>query len=195
MSENDPLSSPNKKMSADGKIIPNEDSLVDNQNYLVTDQFTPFFKEWKPLLEVEEKIMNVSQDHPFSVSLCLQYAKFIDPEDDLNVAKVYLAIKDQQRAYQKSIEIGVYMGRIFINDMYDFKAIDKDKFVEGVNIVLTVDPMRKGRRLTTLRAVSKAGETMRILQTTQYLSLDWNGGISTGAHFKSISIEGMQAKY
>jgi len=177
------------------ELVRKTDSLVDNQNYyLFTEGFVSFSREWSTVYDVEEIVLDVSTSHPFSIILALQYASFMDPVDDLNVAKIYLGIKDPQKEYKKCIEMGLYMGRLFIKDIFDFESISKEKLVEGIQIILNVIPGSNGKSSATLKAVDLSGSVISMIKTGKILNSDWNGEISTGAHFKSIRIEGIQSE-
>lgn len=195
MPEKEPLSSPKKNMLNKGLVMPDQNSLVDNQNYLVTDQVAPFYKEWLTLFHTEDMKLDVSPNHSFNITLNLKYPEFVDVEDDLNVAKVFVGIKDQQKEYQESIEMGIYMGRLFIKDVFDATSIEREKLVNGVKIVLTVSPRQNGKSSAQLKVLDQYGLALAIIKTNKFLSTDWNGEISTGAHFKSLSIEGTKSTY
>ena len=168
-------------------------SLIDNQNYLITDLCTSFYKEWTSLFYVEEMKLDVSPAHPFTLTLDFKYPKFVDLEDDLNIARVFLGIKDQQKEYKESIVMGVYKGRIFIKDIFDVINLPKNNLVEGVKIVLLVCPNKLDKKCsTTLKVLDQSGFELTSIKTNKFWSTDWNGGISTGAHFKSLRIEGIQ---
>lgn len=164
--------------------------FADNENYLMTEQFVTFSEEWPELFDNENKKLNVSEQDSFGVVLKLKYAPFIDPRDDLNIATVFLGIKDQQKNYKKSIEIGLYMGRLYINDLFDTVNLDKSNLVEGIYLVLTVEPLANGRSTATLMALDLSGFELSRIKTGKIRAADWSGGISTGAHFKSLRIEG-----
>jgi len=193
MLQKEPLLLPASKSYDSGNGDSQLCSLVDNQNYLLTNLCTSFCKEWPSLFNPEEMRLDVSPEHPFTIIFDFKYPKFVDLTDDLNTAYVFLGIKDPQKEYQESIELGVYMGRLYIKDMFDAVNIPKEKLVEGVKIVLTVCPHKMSRKCTTtLNVLDQAGYKITSIKTNRFLTTDWNGGISTGAHFKSLRIEGIQ---
>jgi len=190
MSETDPLFASKKDVSGSYRSF-----LVDNQNFLKTEAVESFSKEWFSLYDIEKMELKTCLKHPFTIKLTLKYAHFIDPKDDLNIARVFLGIKNQQTEYKKSIEMGLYMGRLYICDIFDFVNIDKQKLVEGIQLVLIVCPSLNGKSATLLRAIDLSGNILSEIKTSKFLSADWNGGISVGAHFKSLLIEGVQSIY
>ena len=174
-------------------VNPQFTSFTDNQNYLVNNTTASYFKEWKSLFYDDDIKLDVSTQHPFTITLDLKYPKFVDIEDDLNIARVFLGIKDPQREYQESIELGVYMGRIYIKNLFDLVNIQKDSLVAGVQLVLQVSPNQVNKKCSTvLKVLDKSGCEITQIKTNKFLMTDWIGGISTGAHFKSLHIEGVQ---
>jgi hypothetical protein len=152
-----------------------------------------FCKEWKSLFDFEDKSLDISVNYPFTLVFQVKYPAFVDLIDDLNTARVFVGIKHPQKEFKESIELGIYMGRLYLNDLFDVVNIPKDKLVEGVKIVLEAIPgLANGKCCTILKVVDLAGVEITAIRTRRYLMTDWPGGISTGAHFKSIFIKGIQ---
>lgn len=169
--------------------------LVDNQNYLMPGQCVPFFKEWKSLYHAEDMVLDLAPEHAFGIVLKLSYAKFMDPEDELSTARLFLGIKNQQKEYKECIELGLYMGRLYIKDLFDVVSIDKEKLVEGIHIVLAVTPKVNRKSEAVLMALDLSGAVLAKLKTSKILMSDWNGGISPAAHFKSMRIESLTSDF
>ena len=184
-----------KKKSPIENTIAEQNFLVDNQNFFKTDGSIPFCDEWTSLYDIEKIQLNTSIKHPFTITLLMKYASFIDPADDLNVARVFLGIKNEQIDYRESIGIGLYMGRLYFRDIFDYVSLSKEKLVEGINLVLTVCPTLNGKSDAILRAIDQTGNILAEIKTSKMLSTDWNGQIAIGAHFKSLRIEGVQSTY
>jgi hypothetical protein len=137
--------------------------------------------------------LDISVEHPFTLCFDVKYPAFVDLNDNLNTARVFVGIKHPQKEFKESIELGIYMGRLYLNDLFDVVNISKDKLVEGVKIVLEATPgLPNGKCCTILKVVDLEGVEITAIKTRRYLMTDWPGGISTGAHFKSIFIKGIQ---
>ena len=180
------------------KVVMTENALLvsPNKDFETTAIINSksFVQEWTSLFNIEDKKLEVKTDHPFVVSLDLKYPKFVDVNDDLNIARVFLGIKDQQKGYKESIEMGVYMGRIYIKDIFDVVNIPKSSLINGVKIVLQVSPTNFGKKCRTiLSVIDHTGVEISSIKTGKFITTDWSGGISTGAHFKSLRIEGIQS--
>lgn len=194
MRQKEPLINSERKLEKVGEADHLLGSFVDNQNYLINESCILFSKEWTSLFNPEEMRLDFSPEHPFSVMFDLKYPKFVDLSDDLNTARVFLGIKDPQKEYQESIEMGVYMGRIYIREIFDVVNIPKEKLIEGVKIVLQVSPNKMSKNCSTILTVlDQSGFEITLLKTNKFLSTDWKGGISPGAHFKSLRIVGVQS--
>lgn len=165
---------------------------TDSSNYLIVSQPVESSEEWLKMIDTENFMLDTSTQHPFRITLDLKYAQFMETEDDLNIAKVMLGIKDNHKIYRICVELGVYMGRLFIGDQFDAKSIDKEKLVEGVKLVLMVHPIDNGRSVAVLNAVSECGLILSSLTSKKITFEDWKGEISPGAHFKSLLIEVIQ---
>jgi len=193
MPEKEILVIPDSKLLKKRLLISQHSSLIDDENYLVTDVIKPFCKKWTSLFYADDKKLDVSPQHPFTIILDLKYPKFVDLDDDLNIARVFLGIKDPQREYQESIEMGIEKGRIYIKNLTDLVKIPKETLVEGVQIVLEVLPNEVNKKCSTvLKVLDHTGYEITKIKTNQFLATDWIGGISPGAHFKSLHIEGVQ---
>lgn len=168
-----------------------EDSGIntDSSNYLTVSQPLDSSKEWLELIDAGSFMLDISKEQPFKITLGLKYAQFMEAEDDLNIAKVILGIKDNHKIYRTCIEFGIYMGRLFIDDKFDAISISKEKLVEGLSLVLTVYPQENGRSSATLSARSECGFISSSLISKKFAFKDWVGEVSPGAHFKSILIE------
>ena len=190
MSNSNPLLADHKNEQKRSQHL---NAFIDNSTYL--DSGAKYSCNWETLFDLEEKKLDVSLDHAFSIILSLKYPEFIDLKDDLNTARVILGIKDQQKEYKPSSELGLYLGRLYLNDIFDSVTIEKAKLVEGIWIILEVTPRTHGKTKAKLMAVDNSGTILTQITTSRYSSSDWKGGISTGAHFKSLRIEGLQSTY
>lgn len=169
--------------------IRDSDLNTDSSNYLTVSQPVEYSKKWLELIDTPGFMLDISTEQPFRITLGLQYAQFMKAEDDLNIAKVILGIKDNNKTYRDCIEFGLYMGRLFIGDLFDSLAVSKEKLVEGVDLVLTVHPVANGKSFAMLSAISESGSTLSSLISKKFAFEDWKGEVSPGAHFKSLLIE------
>lgn len=187
------LISPNCLFDEDGLIteqtIRDSNPNVDSVNYLTVSQPLESSKEWLELIDTGSFMLNISKEQPFKVTLGLQYAQFMETEDDLNVAKLILGIKDNHKTYRNCIEMGIYMGRLFIDDKFDAISVNKEKLVGGVKLVLTVHPTENDLSSAMLSVVDECGLTLACLISKKFAFEDWKGEVSPGAHFKSLLIE------
>jgi len=188
------LSAPGIEIVDDSVAPLTSDSFRDNHHFLLADS-TYFCKEWTSLFYADDMKLDVSCDHAFTITLGLKYPRFVDLEDDLNIARVFLGIKDQQKEYQECIEMGIYMGRIYVKDLFDTIKIDKENLTVGVTLVLNVCPNKYDKKCRTkLMVLDFSGSEIASIKTSRFFTADWTGGISTGAHFKSLRIEGVQSQ-
>jgi hypothetical protein len=186
---------PERREPEYGSLQEGEDDLVDNQNYLVTALYEPFCIAWKSLYETKKMELDVPEETPFCVVLHLKYAEFIDPLDDLNRASFYMGIKDPQSSYKEAIEFGLYMGRLYFNTIFDTVNLKKEDLTDGINIMLTVKPGAEKRSDVHLTAFDHTGTKLSAMKISKMSNSAWNGKISTGAHIKSVRIEGFKPKY
>lgn len=175
------------------EYIPNRPDLsIVNLNYFTTSDSGEFYEEWLELIDTKIFMVDIATEQPFKITLSLQYAQFMEAEDDLNIAKVILGIQDNHKTYRNCIEFGIYMGRLFIEDKFDAVSVDKEYLVEGVRLVLTVHPMENGKSSAVLNVVSECGLVLSSLISKKFAFADWKGEISPGAHFKSLIVEDVQ---
>jgi len=167
--------------------------LRNDTNCLDAGTAIPLSKKWTDLYHFEDMRFDMSLLHPFTISFDVKYPAFADLDDDLNIARVFVGIKDPQKEYKESIEMGVYLGRIYMKHLFDVVNIPKNKLVEGVQLVLDVLPnLPDGRCTTTFKVIDQSGLEITAIKSRRFLTSDWKGGISTGAHFKSVYINGIQ---
>jgi hypothetical protein len=195
MSDKEYNKHPERRGPEYGSFQEGEDELVDNQNYLVTELYEPFCIEWDSLYERTKMELDVPQDTPFCVVLQLKYAEFIDPLDDLNRASFYMGINDPQTNYKERVEFGLYMGRLYFNTIFDIVNLKKEELTEGISIMLTVKSGLENRSCVTLIAFDNEGAELSKMKISKMLNTDWNGKMSTGAHIKSVRIEGFKPRY
>jgi hypothetical protein len=170
------------------------DSYRDNKNYLDVVGLVPVVKEWTSLYHQEDKRMDLSVEHPFTISFDIKYPGCADLEDDMDNAKVFMGIKDPQKEFKENIEMGIYMGRIYMSHLFDAVNIPKDILVEGVKLLLAVIPLQSNKKCaSTLTVLDSKGNEISSIKTSRFLKTDWKGEISTGIHFKSIRMEGIQS--
>lgn len=182
----------NENKPAEGLIAQIVSTLIDNQNYLEIQRPTQFHEEWLDLLTAkkEDMVIDFSVNNPFNMVMGIKYAPFMDIEDDLNVARIIFGIKDKHRDYRNcSIGLGIYMGRLFIGDIFDGTSIPKDKLVNGIHLIFTAGELDNGKCLVNLKAVDHHGLTLASLKSNSYSANEWEGIVSPGAHIKFLRIE------
>ena len=171
------------------------DDLSDNENYIVNCLPVNYCIEWPTLYHFEGIEPEIAVDYPFVVTADLKYPAFIDVNDDLNIARLFVGIKENYKDYREPMEIGLYMGRLYIRDFFDSKTIAKENLVAGIKLVLTVIPQLNGKCKSQLEAIDQSGSVLSMIRTSKYLSVDWKGRVSTGAHIKTLKIEGTKSAY
>jgi len=170
-----------------------ESCAVVSRQHPFADLCSTYYKEWTSLLYAEDMRLEVSSEHPFTITLDLKYPQFVDLTDEMNTARLFVGIKEEQNEYQPSTELGVYMGRLYLKDLFDRVNIPKEKLVAGVKFMLQVCPIYGDTKcVTTLKVLDESGFEITSIKTKKFLKTDWMGGISSGAHFKSLRIEGVQ---
>jgi len=193
MSVSAPVSILSSKELSDENI--SESMLVGRKIKLRSRSAVPFVLEWSSLYDPEKIELRTDINHPFTIKLSMKYPSFVDIQDDLNTAKIFLGIKNPQTEYKNCIEMGVYMGRLFISNVFDSISLPVGKLIEGIKLILTVYPDLKGKSSALLSAIDQSGKLLSEIKTGKMLSTDWNGDIAIGAHFKSLRIEGVQSTY
>jgi hypothetical protein len=195
MSEKPLFTNPNTDGPQKGPILGRQHLQIDNENYLLTEHCVPFCMEWLSLYEAQDIKIDTKEQLPFGVILKLKYPEFADPQDDLNRATAYFGIQESFKEYNEKIEMGLYLGRLYFNKIFDIVNLPKAKLVEGINIVLVVKPQADENCISTLYALDAEGTELSKIKTNKLLTADWSGGVSIGAHFKSIRIEGFKLNY
>lgn len=170
-----------------------KNSFSDKEAYLVIPQTGRFYREWPTLLRFENMMQELSVNYPINATLTLKYPDFADPDDDLNIAKVVLDLQDPKsgRCLQQ-IEMGLLKGRLFIGDITDDAIITKSDLVNGIQLKIGIVPMKDDKICIDVSALTEEGVTLAGFKLYQSISPNVIGGISPGAHFKSMSIEGVR---
>lgn len=188
MSQNNFFNITDIEASSDEQVIRSTDLNVDTSTYFTSSEAIKFSEEWMELIG-DEYVMPFISGGPFQITLGLKYAPFMDIEDDLSTARVFAGIKDHCKTYRTCIELGFYMGRLFIDDKFDSISIDKEKLVEGVKLILKVDQEPDGGSSAVLSILDEDNILLTTLKSNKFLLTDWVGRISPGAHFRSLYLE------
>lgn len=166
----------------------------ENANFLANRNMVAYCKEWNILYDAEDIKFEVSENHPFGIVLKMKYAAFIDPVDEINISKFFLGIKLPEKLYRESIEMGLYMGRLYLNHVFDAITIPRWQLIEGIHMVLTVEPQPNGFSEAILTALDLTGAVISKIRNPNILNADWKGGIAIGAHYKTLRIEGFRVR-
>ena len=171
-----------------------KNSFSDKEAYLVIPQTGRFYREWPTLLRFENMMQELSIDHPINATLSLKYPEFADPDDDLNIAQVVLDLQDPKNGCSlQQIEMGLLKGRLFIGDSTDQTQIGKADLINGIQLKIAIVPTQDHKISIGLSALNEEGDSIAIFEVEQSLiAPNVIGGISPGAHFKSMSIEGVR---
>ncbi|MBB5634588.1 hypothetical protein HDE68_000473 [Pedobacter cryoconitis] len=172
-------------------IVPEPDPVLETPAYLRTDQAIPFFKEWTALPAEDNFSPEFSVEYAFTIMLDLNYpAKAPNQENAIVCKQFMLGIKNGH-----SIQAGINeQGYLFIDKVVDLRAIEKDKLLTGIQLVLAVNPLGTGMSFAKLKIMDRAGLTLSTLKSMQYATTDWAGDIKiTDPDFNFLRIEGLKA--
>lgn len=186
---------PSERGLVSSSFFKTEKDLVDNQNYLSTNSVKPFCLEWNSIHEMSNMALKLPAQSAFGVKLSLRYASFIDPADDLNKASFYMGIKNPKGHYKDGVEFGLYLGRLYFNKIFDTVDLQKEDLIQGIYLLLTVMPDEGDDSTVSLAALDQSGLESAKMNIGKMLYSDWNGKVSTGAHIKSVCIEGFMPKF
>lgn len=169
------------------------ETLSDEPKYFDSYSSIPLYKEWRSLYDLETIEIDPAMDHPFKLVTRLKLAHYMDPDDDLSCTKILIGIRDHSWEYcKKNIEFGIHKGCLFINELYDYTKIEKNSLLDGIELILGVNPTKNGFCKVTLTTTNSEGKVLSKLVANKCPS-DWKGKISPGPHFNYLRIEGTYA--
>lgn len=177
------------RSSAPQVIMPEPDPVLFTPVHLRTDESRVVFMEWDSLMQGAKLPLNVSPEYSFTVTMALKYpAKAALNEPALH-ASLQLGIKETP---MDSIQLGINNGRLFLGAETDLRVIDAEKLTEGIQLILTVNPLTAGSTYAKLKAVAQSGLTLSAIKSKEFTTASWIGGIIPGEYFSSLKIEGRQ---
>jgi hypothetical protein len=175
-----------KGSSINEPIVPEPDPVLETPAYLKTEQGIPVLKEWIDLPAAGHFKLELSTAYAFTINWDLNYpVKAVNPEQILSLGI--------QQAQTPAIKIGINKeGYLFIANLIDSRMLTMDKLLNGIQLVLTVNPMGHGMSFAKLKVMDSAGLTLSTLKTMQYTTADWAGEMTLSTpSFNMLRIEGL----
>lgn len=207
--------------ASDQPVTTEPDPVVLTPAHLRTDNSIPFFKayvlaghEWQIPLEVSgqfaftitmglkcfstaEHELNVESANPdrsamVKTSIGAYNESFVFITGLKRISATEQNDINQTHLNTAGIALGFRNGYLFIGDVQDIRLINQEKFTEGLQLTLTVNPLSDGKTYAKLKVTDQSGLMLSVVKSKQFTITDWDGEIVTGTYYQSACIEGRQ---
>lgn len=174
--------------SLEQPIRPEPDPVLFTPAHLRTDESILFSKEWTMEELKGPLLLEVSTSYSFTLILNLHF----DPAGSYN-SGLLMGTKERGAGTEQDIHLGIQEGYLFIAGQQNLSVISKEKLQEGIQLILTVNPLANGGTYAKLKAVDRYGMTQAVLKSKQFTAMDWMGNLQTGVYTTTLRLEGRKA--